>query len=159
MLNMIVMILNMVGICDGGVFLSDLRAGRCRMFFPDRGNDERNRNDKKKFKLLHCLMSNGDDHSILWSSVSGVHWFHCMPGWSRIVISSLLLYYCPKDFHTMILSRNLFLGYILWRDEHCRGPNTQSQIPSLQILYTPVQAPTVLLQVSNTPSQISFFKK
>ena len=66
MLNMIVMILNMVGICDGGVFLSDLRARRCRMFFPDRGNDERNRNDKKNSKLLlHCFMTNDDDRSLL----------------------------------------------------------------------------------------------
>ena len=73
----------------------------------------------------------------------------------NIFTSPLLL---PKGFHMIILYRNLFLGYILWRDEHCRGPNTQSQIPSLQILYTPVQAPTILSQVSNTPSQISFFK-
>ena len=67
----------------------------------------------------------------------------------NIFTSPLLL---PKGFHMIILYRNLFLGYILWRDEHCRGPNTQSQIPSLQILYTPVQAPTILSQVSNTPS-------
>ena len=59
------MMLIMILICDDDVFLSDLRARRCRMFFPDRRNDERNRNDKKKSKLLHCLMSNGDDHSIL----------------------------------------------------------------------------------------------
>ena len=56
---------NVVGICDNNAFLLDLRARRCRMFFPDRRNDGRNRNDKKIFKLLHCLMTNGDDHSLL----------------------------------------------------------------------------------------------
>ena len=69
----------------------------------------------------------------------------------NIFTSALLLH---KGLHMIIL-----LGYILWWDEHCRGPNKQSQMPSLQIPYTPVQAPTILSQVSNPPSQISFFKK
>ena len=64
MLNTIVMTLNMVCICDDDAVLFYLRVRRCRMFFSDRRNDERNRNDKKKSKRLHCFMTNDDDHSI-----------------------------------------------------------------------------------------------